>query len=306
MTRKAAVFVDFENILLEMKSGSVPPPPGVSPVEATLRILSRLKKQIQAQASEILIGRSYGTWEYTQEALHSLAMLSLDPVYGLYKRGKNSADLELSLEAQEVLLTRPDIDMFVIVGGDRDYIPIVKRIHERGKEVVVVGFHTSTSGDLRNLVGTERFIDAGMFMDGGAHAHEEHHPPETSSAAATRQPAPSQMASEASHRAVASEDSAQAPPHEIEPEAALQTCLALLVEAERAHRSPSIWLTPFLRNYMNEAFVTLNNEERKVLLMELANRGAIRIEQRPGEMGTFSVVVLEKSHPMVKKAAGIG
>lgn len=48
---------------------------------------------------------------------------------------------------------RTDITTFVLVCGDRDFIPIVKRLQQRGKNVHVIGLPASTSRDLQNFVG---------------------------------------------------------------------------------------------------------------------------------------------------------
>ena len=68
---------------------------------------------------------------------------------------KNSADIELSLAAQETILTRGDVDTIVIFAGDRDYMPIANRARESGKNLHFVGFEKSLSGDLKRLVGKE-------------------------------------------------------------------------------------------------------------------------------------------------------
>ena len=41
---------------------------------------------------------------------------------------RNAADIEMSLDALEMASARPDITTFVLVCGDRDFIPIVKRL----------------------------------------------------------------------------------------------------------------------------------------------------------------------------------
>jgi uncharacterized LabA/DUF88 family protein len=67
---------------------------------------------------------------------------------------KNAADIEMSLDAQEMATTRSDITGFVLVCGDRDFIPIVKRLQQKGKEVHIIGLRASTSRDLQNFVGS--------------------------------------------------------------------------------------------------------------------------------------------------------
>lgn len=62
----------------------------------------------------------------------------------------NAADLELMLEALEILLTRPStVDVFVILSGDGDFLPLIRKIRTWGKEVRVVGVDGSVHHSLQ-------------------------------------------------------------------------------------------------------------------------------------------------------------
>ena len=50
--------------------------------------------------------------------------------------GPNSADISIVVDAMEVLLLAPDIDVFVFATGDSDFVPLVQRLRARGKLVV--------------------------------------------------------------------------------------------------------------------------------------------------------------------------
>jgi uncharacterized LabA/DUF88 family protein len=69
-------------------------------------------------------------------------------------RRKNAADIEMSLDAQDFEHDRKGFQTFVLVCGDRDFIPIVKRLQQRGKTVHVIGLRVTTSRDLQNFVGS--------------------------------------------------------------------------------------------------------------------------------------------------------
>ena len=61
----------------------------------------------------------------------------------LVKTGKNSADIELSITAMELLLTDRSIGGFCIVSSDSDFTPLVMRLREADK--LVVGFGKQTT-----------------------------------------------------------------------------------------------------------------------------------------------------------------
>lgn len=57
---------------------------------------------------------------------------------------RNAADLELMLEAQEILLTRAStFDMFLLLTGDGDFLSLLRKIRAWGKEVKVIGVEGS-------------------------------------------------------------------------------------------------------------------------------------------------------------------
>jgi uncharacterized LabA/DUF88 family protein len=74
-------------------------------------------------------------------------------------RRKNAADIEMSLDAQEMERSNQDIKTFVLVCGDRDFIPIVKRLQQRGKTVHIIGLKVTTSRDLQNFVSSYTAIE---------------------------------------------------------------------------------------------------------------------------------------------------
>ena len=60
-------------------------------------------------------------------------------------RTKNSTDMRLTVEIMRDLLTNTSIDVFIIGSGDSDYIPVMKEVKEKGKEVVIL---TQTNANL--------------------------------------------------------------------------------------------------------------------------------------------------------------
>ena len=64
----------------------------------------------------------------------------------LVKTGKNSADIELSITAMELLLTDRSIGGFCIVSSDSDFTPLVMRLREADKFVVGFGNQNAAAG----------------------------------------------------------------------------------------------------------------------------------------------------------------
>ncbi|MGH2639401.1 MAG: NYN domain-containing protein [Rhabdochlamydiaceae bacterium] len=68
-------------------------------------------------------------------------------------RRKNAADIEMSLDALELSRDRGELEAFILVCGDRDFIPVVKRLQQKGVQVHIIGLRVTTSRDLQNFVG---------------------------------------------------------------------------------------------------------------------------------------------------------
>ncbi len=297
-----AMFVDYENILISLEERARANGASADIPEVVVKVLARLKEKVETDVAfglmRVLVGRAYGDWSGLSDAPSSLALMSIQPVYVLARPGKNSADLELSLEALETLLTRDDIDHFLIVGGDRDYIPIVRRIRERGKGVTVAALAETTSGDLRAIVGEEGFV-----------------PIETIADPLLTPPAPPPP-EEPEAQPYFTRRKREAPPIPVHPEvtrqeADLERTLDLIVKATVGQDPMEIPLVAFYKDHMNDAFVTLTNEGRKELIEVLRQRGAISLEFRLGysgarpSSGTYGyelvMLVVNEGHPDVKK-----
>src|SRR5262245_4094377 len=62
---------------------------------------------------------------------------------------KNGADINLALDALEMVFTHQHINAYVIVGGDSDFLSLVEKLKQYDKKVFVVGGRAFTSVILR-------------------------------------------------------------------------------------------------------------------------------------------------------------
>ncbi len=162
----AAVFVDFENLFYSLKSRNEGT--GIRTRDLSLDILHGLLHKLRGSGTPMVLGRSYAAFDAYpgSEVAHDLALMGLDPQYVLISHsGKNSADIQLALDVARVVFRRPDIAQIVIVSGDRDFIPLARQVLEEGRELRVVSIPDTTSGDLRERVGAERFWSALDFSE---------------------------------------------------------------------------------------------------------------------------------------------
>ncbi len=276
-----AIFVDYENVRL-----GVPEPH--TKTDTAIDILRQLVRRLEREGKHILIRRAYADWE--GEGLEGvqgqLSLMSFLPVFVLGQSGKNSGDLEMSLDCMQILLTRDDVDRFVLVTGDRDFIPIVRRIIEAGKQVRIASFRSSTSADLVEIAGRRNYIDLARFLD---------EPRPQFSATTTM------TATRTIEEALAEQDEEpyRATDHDKE------RTMELVVQADRKYRGRGIWLVPFFKEWMNPEFSEMNNESRKAILSSLTDEGAISIQTREDGLGrsnSYSVLVPDREHVRYRRA----
>lgn len=153
--RNIAVFIDFENF-------------GQDDSFDAHAVIERLKEK-----GRLLIKRAYADWgrfaKYKRMMLENSIELTEMPSHG--GRGKNSADIQLVVDALEIALTRDYIDTFVVVSGDSDFTPLISKLRMQGKYVIVVGEQRQLSGLIkgycdeliyyRTLIGGPQKVEAG-------------------------------------------------------------------------------------------------------------------------------------------------
>ena len=292
----AAVFVDFENVYYFLKNHFHDPP---DLNDYVLALVRKLRDDLAARGLDCLVLNAYADFE----------RLATAPQGGLYLMGvstrnvlgthhKNAADMQLCIDAMEVLYTRPDIGTFVLVAGDRDYIPLLQHLRRQARQVLVAGFREATSGDLLQNLGPKHFLDARELLPPATLALLEARRNGRPAAPAAAAPAPVALTATPDAEAAPAFDPVRplAGPNEL-------ACLAFMAaELQRLsqHRLVhELWLTPFLRRLTDE-FPALPEYERRDLINALRTAGALRIEKREGEQHPFSVIVLNPEHPDVR------
>ena len=132
---KIAVFVDFDNIEIGVKS--------------TLNRHFDIGAVLEAikEKGEVVTKIAYGDWKRAGEHSRSMTQHAIQMVQRNLTPGgdKNGADINLALDALEMAFTRNHINAFVIVGGDSDFIALVEKLKQYDKKVLVVGGRSFTS-----------------------------------------------------------------------------------------------------------------------------------------------------------------
>lgn len=161
---RAVIFMDYENIYWSMKQQY-----GVAP--DLDRLITGLREMGERAGGQVCLMHAYADFDHEEfrGLMSDLQRRSVEPRHVFsknYEDGtrKNAADIEMSLDALELMYTRSDIDTFVLVCGDRDMIQVIRKLRARGKQVHVVAVEKTMSKDVMSFANQFTTIEALLGM----------------------------------------------------------------------------------------------------------------------------------------------
>lgn len=300
----AAIFLDFENLYYTLRDQL---PEGYERIDELTQMLRRLRADVVENLNaRPLIQRAYADFERMPEDVQRrLFLTGFDPQFVPGTDHKNAADMRLCIDAIATLYIRDDIDVYVLAAGDRDYIPMLSHLIERGKRVFVFSFAESLSGDLRIIVGSDAIIDADQYLTESARVaiddEKRRRANDVKAEKLQRQMTADQTPILKPHPGLPlpeNESKEFATTSAIE-DVHVQDALAFMLREYGRH--PEIFLKPLLYAFERE-FAWMADWERKDLLGALQDAGAIVVEKRHADEKTFSVIRLNYNHPDVRAA----
>jgi len=273
----AAVLIDYDNIYVTLINQY-----DYSRSKArakTVRIIGNLLSHMEEDMGvSPIIRQAFADWSLYPDILNELSIMGFRVVHVKGVTGKNSADIELSLSLQEVMLTRPDMDVLIVVAGDRDYLPIAQRVQEKAKRIAFYSFERSLSGDIKELVGKENCF----YIDPETNdvLREPKKKPPSSKLSSTKSPPKLDRSQESAMRA------------------------ALEADREYGPKFGSVKLSGFLVDRLAKALPEKSHLERKDIFSSLVDHGLIKLNTESDVHGMdFTVFRVELNHPLVKKLA---
>jgi uncharacterized protein (TIGR00288 family) len=142
-----AVFIDFENIYISVHNRYDTDPNFEYVMDKC------------AEYGRITIARAYADWYRYPRVTSALYAHGIEPMYVptyYYERDKahsasaikNSVDIHMCIDAIKTLYGYPSIRTYVLVTGDRDFIPVVNTVRQYGKFASVIGVGGAASSHL--------------------------------------------------------------------------------------------------------------------------------------------------------------
>lgn len=133
--RNVAVFIDAENLFKGYGKLDIP--------DLTMEeMLEQLETAVgrEAGAGQIAIARAYADWnalgieDYRRDV--ERAGVKTVQVFSAGKASKNAADIELVVDCLRSAADMDQLEVFIIVSADGDFVPLARRLHELDKYVV--------------------------------------------------------------------------------------------------------------------------------------------------------------------------
>ena len=137
-TTKVALFIDWDNLAISTSADMGGALPDVPALVGTAQ-----------RYGEVVVARAYSEWQMTSERL-AVYRAGVEPVYAPTFRfesdsqpggskGKSLADPCMVADCVDFLHLLPEIQVYVLISGDKDMVPVVRLTQLRGKRVVVIG-----------------------------------------------------------------------------------------------------------------------------------------------------------------------
>lgn len=129
-----AIFIDLENVYYGLRKYHLDP----DHQDPSHNLFLRLQEHYGKRSIRMM--EAYADFEQLDLSMTSLQRkrVHIHQVYGNGRGGderKNAADIQLCLDAMEVLYQIPEVSTFVIVSADQDMVPLLDRLWSRGKRV---------------------------------------------------------------------------------------------------------------------------------------------------------------------------
>jgi uncharacterized protein (TIGR00288 family) len=129
----AALLIDFDNVTMGMRS------------DLSKELKSLLNSDVIK--GKVTVQRAYADWRRYPQYIVPLSEASVDlifaPAYGSSK--KNATDIRMAIDGMELVFTRPEIGVYILLTGDSDFSSLVLKLKEYGKYVIGVGIQESSS-----------------------------------------------------------------------------------------------------------------------------------------------------------------
>jgi len=143
MANDIAIFLDLDNLVI-----------GARDTNLNFDINLIINEIKQRTGGRVVLRRAYsGNLRQDQKLMKEMAAagFTMQSAVSLNNFGKNLIDMYLVVDTMDTLVDGQGYDTYVIVTGDRDFLPLIHTLRRRGKYVIGIGLKHATSESLMGL-----------------------------------------------------------------------------------------------------------------------------------------------------------
>ena len=275
--QQAAIFVDYDNLLDVIRAESSG---DKYPDEYAAEILGEIQRYLKNSNNlPTSITRAYADFgalddeaPYIQRALQRDGF---EPRYVPTELQRNAVELQLGLDVVDAVGAHASLDTVVIVTGDRLYLPLIRRVVEQGRHVVVALLFPPAPEDTPFFVKDDVFLDArNLLSEDSRRAFPD------GSAGSGHESTPTRLE-----------------PHEYQPLTDPVVRRTVAITDEFFGQYDEVYLTPLLRKLSD---ILGPEHDPKSLISRLEEAGAVRLEKRNGYPYDYTVLIVHEDHPDVQ------
>lgn len=280
-TARAAIFVDYEDIFRTLsqttrRNGEV----GALISEMIEALKRSLLEDRQTQTTVSLAYADFTALTAEGDALQrALYLQGVESRFVPQSLQANAVEIQLCVDAMDLLHHRADVDTFVLLTGSRSYLPLIQHFKRYGRRVLIVALEEPPSLDHVHHVDGAWFFDARDLLS-------------SSGQSVLMQP----------DRAPASANSASAAKRA--PSSFMKVDDPILLRSleiieEHFGQYAEVYLTPLLRK-MSEVLDERTCDPKEII-SDLEDLRAVRLEKRQGFPHDYTVLIVERDHPDVQR-----
>ena len=133
--RTVALLMDFENLVIGLENSD---PTNEKPFS-----IADVITHLQKNYGSVIYRKAFADWSTTKFRKYVMdltrAGVEMQHVVRTGFNSKNAADMHLVIQAMDCMLHYPNIDTYVIVTGDSDFLPLITKLKASGRHVVGLG-----------------------------------------------------------------------------------------------------------------------------------------------------------------------
>lgn len=280
-TARAAIFIDYEDIYRTLEAAAIRRGDAGALISEMIEALKR--SLLEERSTQTAVSHAYadftalnGRGDALQRALYLQGVESRFVPQSLQA---NAVEIQLCVDAMDLLHHRTDIDTFVLLTGSRSYLPLIQHFKRYGRRVLIVALKEPPAIDQVQHVDGEWFFDArDLLSTNGRRA----------------------LVHQNGERTADRESAGKAgPPPSFRPVEDPLLIRSLEIIEEHFGQYDEVYLTPLLRK-MSEVL-----DERtcdpKAVISDLEDCHAVRLEKRQGFPHDYTVLIVERDHPDVER-----